>query len=162
MPLHLPPWFPPGQTAWTLPAPKTEDLLGHHFQGPPHPGTPPAFFTQLASPFSHDPTSQSSHRAHSRTRTQTQTVSPSQSSRAGEGWPGRNDEPSRPHAVTVGSSASGVPIKGVRRGGVGGDLCELLVCEVLPQSLPFHRGEATLQPQWTPSTAASPSPGSLP
>ena len=111
---------------------KTEDLLGHHFQGPPHPGMPPAFFTQLSSPFSHDPTSQSSHRAHSRTRTQTQTGSPSQSSRAGEGWPGRNDEPSRPHAVTVGSSASGVPIKGVRRGRVGGDLCELLVCEVLP------------------------------
>lgn len=59
---------------------------------------------------------------HSRARTWALANSPSQSSRAGGGWPGCSNGPSRPHVVSVGSSIRAVPVEEMRSGREEGTL----------------------------------------
>lgn len=56
------------------------------------------------------PVAQAPQQARSRDGALRQANSPSQSSRAGEGWPGYTDRLSRPNAVAVGSSAGVVSV----------------------------------------------------
>lgn len=121
-------------------------------------------------PSSRESTSQNSHsESKAEPGCGCRATSPSQSSRAGEGWPGRSDGPSEPQAGAVGSSGEVVPVGRVGIQGENAMLScfELLVLEVLPGSSPLteEKSEALRSQDSAladPKNCSTPLPGSLP